>query len=182
MTICTATDKQQLLQILELQKENHKANIPVEAALQNGFLSVQHTFEVLQEMNRSAPQIIALDNEKVAGFALVMLRSSANNVPELQPLFDTLHTLDYKGKPVESYHFYIMGQICIAESYRSMGLFDQLYLKHKEMYASQFDFCLTEVAVRNTRSMRAHIRLGFQTIATYRDAQEEWNIMVWDWR
>jgi hypothetical protein len=182
MTICTATDRQQLLQILRLQKENHKANISVEAALQNGFLSVQHTFEVLEEMNQAAPQIIALDHGNIAGFALVMLQSSGHKVPELQPLFDILHKLEYKGRPVENYNFYIMGQICIAEKYRGTGLFDELYLKHKEIYASQFDFCLTEVAARNTRSMRAHTRLGFQNIATYRDVQEEWNIMVWDWR
>jgi L-amino acid N-acyltransferase YncA len=181
MKICTVKESQELVQILKLQKENHKTVISAEAALENGFLSVQHHFETLEAMNQDAPQIVALDHGKVVGFALVMLQNFRHKIPELIPLFDILPGLKYKGRPVESYSFYVMGQICIDEKYRGTGLFDQLYLKHKEIYSSKFDLCLTEVAVRNTRSMRAHVRVGFQTIATYRDSQEEWNIMVWDW-
>jgi L-amino acid N-acyltransferase YncA len=182
MEIRTVTEAQELVQILKLQQENHKTVISVDAALENGFLSVLHSYETLAAMNRAAPQIVALEHGKVVGFALVMLHNFRDSVPELIPLFDMLSDLKYNGRPVESYSFYVMGQICIDEKYRGMGLFGQLYQKHKEIYSSQFDLCLTEVAVRNTRSMRAHIRVGFKTIATYRDSQEEWNIMVWDWK
>jgi hypothetical protein len=182
MKISTVSDNSELVQILKLQQENHKAIISAKAALENGFLSVLHSYETLASMNQAAPQIIALEHGKVVGFALVMLQNFRDKVPELIPLFDMLSNLRYKARPVESYSFYVMGQICIGEKYRGMGLFDLLYQKHKEIYSPQFDLCLTEVAVRNTRSMRAHIRVGFQTIATYRDSQEEWNIMVWDWK
>jgi ribosomal protein S18 acetylase RimI-like enzyme len=181
MRICIATDDQDLLQILELQKENLKFNISEEVALQNGFLIIAHTLDVLKSMNKEAPQIIALDQKKLAGFALVMLKDFKDLVPALKPMFDLFNSLEFKGKPVESYNYYVMGQICVKEEYRGKGIFDQLYNKHKELYSEKFDFCLTEVAVRNKRSMKAHNRVGFKTIATYRDDQEEWNIMVWDW-
>jgi hypothetical protein len=180
MQICIATDDD-LLQILELQKENLKFNISAESALKNGFLTISHTLPVLKKMNKEAPQIIALDNKKLAGFALVMLKSFQDLVPALQPMFDLLNRLEFKKRPIESYNYYVMGQICVADEYRGKGIFDQLYQKHKELYSEKFDFCLTEVVVRNTRSMRAHTRVGFKTIFTYRDTQEEWNIMVWDW-
>ncbi|HXA01120.1 MAG TPA: GNAT family N-acetyltransferase [Cytophagaceae bacterium] len=182
MQICTAKHDHELNQILELQKENLKSNISAENALKNGFLSIQHTFSVLEEMNKAAPQIIALDDKKVIGFALVMLRSFRDMVPAFQPMFDLLNRLVFKNRSIESFNYYVMGQICVAAGYRGKGIFDLLYHKHKELYSSQFDFCLTEVAVRNTRSMQAHSRVGFQTIAKYQDAQEEWNIMVWDWK
>jgi hypothetical protein len=28
--------------------------------------------------------------------------------------------------------------------------------------------------------MRAHERVGFKTVQTFRDATDEWNILVWD--
>jgi RimJ/RimL family protein N-acetyltransferase len=40
----------------------------------------------------------------------------------------------------------------------------------------------TEVATRNTRSMRAHERVGFTVLERYRDATDEWALLRWDWR
>ncbi len=75
-----------------------------------------------------------------------------------------------------------MGQICISEAFRGQGIFEKLYLKHKEIYSGKFDICLTEVSVRNKRSMKAHERVGFQTIHTFKDKTDDWNILLWDWK
>ncbi|MFL5730756.1 MAG: GNAT family N-acetyltransferase, partial [Cytophagaceae bacterium] len=69
INITTVSKEKELLEILKIQKNNHKGNISEKEALDNGFLSVLHTSEALNEMNRAAPQIIALDGDKVAGFA-----------------------------------------------------------------------------------------------------------------
>ena len=179
--IRTAAHDYELFQILELQKQNLKSNISSAAALKNGFLTISHTLSVLKEMNKAAPQIIAVEDQKVIGFALVMLKSFKEMVPALKPMFDLFNRVTFKNRLIENYNYYVMGQICVAEQHRGHGIFDQLYHKHKEHYSEQFDFCITEVAVTNTKSMRAHTRVGFKTIATYHDEQEEWNIMVWDW-
>jgi hypothetical protein len=78
--------------------------------------------------------------------------------------------------------YYVMGQICVAENYRGQGVFDGLYQKHREKYSSQFDLLITEVSKRNTRSMKAHERVGFKTVHSFRDHTDEWNIILWDWR
>ena len=75
-----------------------------------------------------------------------------------------------------------MGQICIAEGYRGIGIFDGLYRTMAETYGDRFDFTVTEVAARNTRSLKAHARVGFQTLHTYRDATagEDWQVIALD--
>ena len=40
------------------------------------------------------------------------------------------------------------------------------YAKHKELMAKEFEVVITEIALRNTRSMAAHKRVGFETIHT----------------
>ena len=73
-----------------------------------------------------------------------------------------------------------MGQICVAENYRGKGVFDSLYQKHKELNGSSYDLCVTSVSTRNKRSMRAHERVGFEIVHTFRDQTDEWNILVWN--
>jgi hypothetical protein len=49
-------------------------------------------------------------------------------------------------------------------------------------YRDRFDFTVTEVATRTTRSLRAHARAGFETLHVYPDAttSEEWHDIALD--
>jgi hypothetical protein len=49
------------------------------------------------------------------------------------------------------------------------------------VYSKDYGFILTEVSTSNKRSLSAHQAIGFKTIYTYKDAMDEWEIMVWDW-
>ena len=51
-----------------------------------------------------------------------------------------------------------------------------------ETYGDRFDFTVTEVAARNTRSLRAHARVGFQTLHVYPDPTtgEDWHVIALD--
>ena len=62
------------------------------------------------------------------------------------------------------------------------GVFDGLYRTMAERHGTDFDFTVTEVAARNTRSRRAHERVGFQTLHVYGDKTtgEEWHVIVLD--
>jgi hypothetical protein len=75
-----------------------------------------------------------------------------------------------------------MGQICIADGYRGLGIFDGLYRAMAERYGDRFDFTVTDVATRNPRSLRAHKRVGFETLAAFTDPEtgEEWNVIGLD--
>jgi hypothetical protein len=51
----------------------------------------------------------------------------------------------------------------------------------KEVYSEYDDFLLTEISASNLRPLNAHKKTGFQTICTYKDAMNEWNVVIWDW-
>jgi ribosomal protein S18 acetylase RimI-like enzyme len=182
----TVSTENELQQILDLQKKYLLSNIDSDEMKSQGFLTVQHTPELLKIMHSLAPSIVVKDGDAVVAYALVMLRECRELIPELIPMFNTFdhleyHSLQHQGKPLMEYSFYVMGQICVAKEYRGQGLFDMLYRQHREVYRPEFDFIVTEVATRNARSMRAHERVGFKTIHTYTDELDHWAVVLWDW-
>jgi ribosomal protein S18 acetylase RimI-like enzyme len=132
-------------------------------------------------MNNEAKHIIAVDNDKVVGYALTMLKEYKNLIPVLVPMFAVFESIEYENTKLNNVNYYVMGQVCVADTHRGKGIFKALYEKHKEVYASKFDLLLTEVSSSNLRSMRAHEKVGFKTINTFKDATDEWNILSWNW-
>src|SRR5262245_22602339 len=177
--ITTTSSTNDLQQILVLQKKNLALNISREEALSQGFVTVNHSLEMLEMMHGLAPSIIVKEANNVVAYALTMLCECKNLVPELETMFQGFDALQWKGKPLDEYDYYVMGQICIDKAYRGQGLFELLYNKHKDVYQSDFDFIITEVATRNTRSMKAHKRIGFETIDTYRENLDELEVVFW---
>jgi len=182
MEIKLATHSDELYQILAIQKENHYQNLADNSKNDKGFVTVMHSFEMLDKMNSKAPQIIAKKNNKVIAYALVMLCEFKNLIPALIPMFETIEKLEFKEEKLNEFNYYLMGQICVADDYKRRGLFTKLYLKHKEVYSPLFDYCITEVSTSNTPSTLAHKKVGFQRIHTYNDATNEWHILLWDWK
>lgn len=176
-----AQSEDDLVQILKLQSLNLPYNITEDTKKSAGFVTVKHDLQLLTNMNNNIGQVIAKDKELVVGYALVMLKEFSEMIPVLAPMFKSFHRITYKSFPLNSYNYYVMGQICIAENYRGQGIFEKLYLKHRQAYSDTFDICLTEVASSNTRSMRAHEKIGFQIIHSFRDKTDNWNILLWDW-
>jgi GNAT superfamily N-acetyltransferase len=182
VTLTTVSDKEELQQILALQQRNLIQNIDDEEMKAQGFVTMIHSLEILQQMHHLAPSVIAKSKDRVIGYALVMLRGCRELFPPLEPMFKNFDTLRYKDRPLNEYRFYVMGQVCVDKEYRRTGLFDQLYQKHKEIYSGQFDFIMTEIATRNHRSLKAHQRVGFEILNTYRDELDEWAVVLWNWK
>lgn len=184
--VCTtAASSDEVRQILALQAANVLSALTPDAIASQGFVTVRHDPDVLARMNGTAPAIIAKDGDRVVGYALVMPRAFAADVPILQPLFQMLDALTWKGAPLrDGTRWFVMGQICIAADYRGRGIFDGLYRTMADTYRDRYDFTVTEVAARNTRSLRAHARAGFQTLQRYADATtgEQWDIIALDFR
>jgi cytosine/adenosine deaminase-related metal-dependent hydrolase len=179
----TVSTTEEVGQILDLQAANLSAALTADAMASQGFLTVRHDRDVLERMNRAAPAVIAKDGERVVAYALVMPRAFADDVPILRPLFAMLDGLSWRGARLRDQpRWFVMGQICVAEGYRGRGIVDGLYQKMAEAYRGRYDFTITEVAARNTRSLRAHARAGFRTLQVYADATtgEDWHVIVLD--
>lgn len=169
-------DDRELEQILELQRANLARSLSGKEVAAQGFVTVEHTLEVLKRMHELEPSIVAMDGDALAGYALVMPVACRSFIPILEPMFQRLEALG-----VFRERFYVMGQICVARTWRGQGVFDLLYAAHRRYLRPFFDCTVTEVAMRNTRSMRAHQRVGFEVIDRYCDATDEWALIRWDW-
>lgn len=173
----------EIRQILELQRVNLPSNISEEELRDQGFVTVRHDEPLLTDMHAAEPQIIARDGDRIVGYALVMLPSFADRIPVLQPMFRLLETLDYRGQSLQEYNYYIIGQICVAKDYRGQGVVEGLYRQHREQLSGRYDLTITEISDRNQRSLRAHHRIGFETIHRYTAPDGElWHVIAWDWK
>ena len=170
-----------LQQILVLQSTNLPVNISTEEAKDQGFVTVHHHYDLLESMNQPHPHIIAKAEGQVVGYTLVMLPEFGRRIPVLLPMFDKINQLIYEGIPLRESGYFVMGQVCVAKAFRGKGVFAGLYQKMKEKMSIHFKYILTEIATRNTRSMRAHQKVGFKTIHCYKTDSEEWAIVLWDW-
>jgi GNAT superfamily N-acetyltransferase len=179
----TVSSANEVHQILDLQAANLPSALTPDSMTSQGFVTVRHDLDVLERMNKTAPAIIAKDADRVVGYALVMPREFASDVPILEPLFQMLDALSWRSVLLRDQpRWFVMGQICIAEGYRGRGIFDGLYRAMAEAYRDRYDFTITEVAARNTRSLRAHARAGFHALHVYQDAVsgEEWHVIGLD--
>ena len=170
--------------ILALQQKNLKKNLTSEQIKSQGFLTVEHKFSVLKAMNDAHPSVIVKDGDMVVAYCLAMLPQFRNDVPELIALFDTIDKIDYESQTLKDFKYVVMGQVCVGEGYRSMGFFDGMYQKLREELSAKFELCVTDISTNNSRSLKAHARVGFIPVKDFHDAilGEVWRVVVWDWR
>lgn len=177
-----AESPEELEGILSLQRSNLPKNISATEKSQQGFVTVNHSFEQLAEMNALAPHLIAKDGEQVVGYILAMTKASKALIPILIPMFNQFDSVDFCGHPVSNFNYLVIGQVCVDKNYRGQGIFDRMYDAYSETFSERFDFAITEIAVSNVRSIKAHQRVGFEVIHTFSDDTEDWAIVVLGWK
>lgn len=181
IVIDIARSTKDLQQIIALQHVNHKLSLSDEERLENGFVTLRHDLEQLQQMMESVPQVVARSTKGIIGFALVLLKEHANMFPILHSMFEIFDETIYKGQILGNTSYYVMGQVCIDKDYRGQGIFQRLYQEQKRLLSSSFDLCLTEASVHNKPSMRAHQKVGFKILKEYSDHTDDWAMLLWDW-
>ena len=170
--------KEDFHQILALQKKNLPTNISRKEAQSQGFVTVVHTQELLETMNRLGCHALAKVENRVVGYALFMSRALEDTIPILEPMFEQFKKVPFKNARLYDCNYFVMGQVCVDKEFRGQGIFQGLYNFLKEKNKAEYDYIVSEVATRNTRSLRAHEKVGFKTVNIYEDIGEEWAIVV----
>ncbi|MEM9847238.1 MAG: GNAT family N-acetyltransferase [Bacteroidota bacterium] len=181
MIIYTSAATADLEQILALQRLNLPKNISEATSKAQGFVTIEHDLVLLQAMNTPYPHVIAKVGDSLVGYTLVMLPSLRNRISMLIPLFDRIDRLVWKDRLLTDLNYFVMGQVCVAKDWRGKGVFKGLYQHMQQTMSADFDVIVTEIATRNTRSMRAHEKVGFEVLDIYQTDEEEWAIVGWDW-
>ncbi|MBO0341826.1 MAG: GNAT family N-acetyltransferase [Bacteroidota bacterium] len=168
-----AENLEELEQILDLQQRNLPKNITEEESTKEGFVTVEHTLDVLKAMNEACGHIIAVDKNQVVGYALCMHPKFAEYIEVLRPMFREIDKI-FEGK----LNYMAMGQICVAKSHRGQGIFRKLYQTMQEKLPKGFDVIVTEVDGKNKRSLAAHATIGFETLTIYHSGEKEWHVIA----
>jgi ribosomal protein S18 acetylase RimI-like enzyme len=100
----------------------------------------------------------------------------------LDDLFSQIDRQAYRGTRLSESNYVLVGQLCVAKEYRGRGLAGKMYELFKSELSGRFDYCLTDVQVSNPRSIRAHLRSGFQILGELSYGGSPWKIVIWDWR
>jgi GNAT superfamily N-acetyltransferase len=180
LQISLARTDAELQGILQLQRDNLKINLSSEESQQQGFVTLRHDLTLLRQMNHPHPHVIAKTGNQVVAYALVMMPEMAGHIPELTQMFERIGTHSFRGKPLTADRFAVMGQVCVARDYRSTGLFAQLYQRLTDSLKTHLDCLITDIAAHNTRSLRAHEKVGFTTLDTYPEDDTTWHIVLLD--
>jgi len=174
----TAVHDTELEKIIKLQGINLRHTQSPEEEREQGFVTVQHDLPLLRDMNDAENHVIAMSGDTLAGYALAMVRDFKYRVPILTPMFEMLENIDVGGERIGDSNFLVMGQVCVAREFRGMGVFQGLYRHYFELYKRKYDWVITEVALRNTRSLKGHLNVGFQEIHRYDEpGMEEWVVL-----
>jgi len=166
----TSTD-QELEQILALQQANLPKSTSEEERKTQGFVTVEHDFDILKQMHDVYPHTIAVADEKVVGYVLSMSIEFGSSIPVLVPMFNEFN----KQNITED--FIVMGQVCVDKAYRGKGIFRGLYSKMAETFSGKYNRIITEVDELNTRSLNAHYSVGFNEISEYEAGGQVWKII-----
>ncbi len=175
-----ASTEQHFEQILQLQRQNLFTAISEEEQEQQGFVFAEHTVPLLKKMAAHLPQVIAVSDGKVVGYNLAMSVAMKNELPSLIPMFAEFERSEFKGRLLSTYNFMVGGQVCVDKNFRGQGILGRLYHETRNRVSSSYQLCVTEIALRNIISLRAHLKIGFEVISTYHDGKELWNVVVWD--
>ena len=168
--------------ILKLQQANLLENLDKTSIEKEGFVRVKHSLEDLQTLQKEEGHVIAVVEDKVAAYILAMTKESRDKIPMLLPMFEQFDSLAYRGKAIATYDYMAVGQVCVGKEFRGLGLFKQAYDAYRHFFKDKYEFAITEISLNNTRSLRAHEKIGFKTIHTFKDQYEEWAIVLWDWK
>lgn len=182
LTFSKVESKAELEGILALQSSNLREQLSPAEASTEGFLTVAHTLEILHQMNEQEPHLVVKHDQQVVGYLLAMTREARQFIPLLEPLFLRLDCLLWEGTPLAERPYLVVGQVCIARPWRGQGLVQAAYAHYRQWFAPRYDLAITEIDTRNTRSLAAHAKVGFQELERYRESSErEWSVVIWDW-
>ncbi|MEM8585125.1 MAG: GNAT family N-acetyltransferase [Bacteroidota bacterium] len=182
MTIRLSRDVDDMQQILDLQTLNHKQVLDDAQKADQGFVSVAHEIEVLWDMHCLSPHVVAEDHGQIIGYALAMNKEFGKSIDGLQSTLDLIDQASYKGLQLNDTPYLIMGQVCVAREARGQKLVDRMYDFMSQTYRNQYRFFVTVISLNNTRSIRVHERYGFEELFHESDEQDNWVVVIVDWK
>lgn len=168
--------------VLQLQQANLRRHLSADEAATEGFVTAEYELDFLLALHHTAPSVVALHQQQVVGYALVAPPAVSAQHPLLAHLIHAIEACSYRQQPIGREQYVMVGQLCVAKGWRGQRLAEAMYQFFKQQYSGQYAYCCTDVALENQRSLRAHLRCGFQEVGILAYAGQQWSIVCWPWQ
>ena len=162
VSIKLAQEVSELEGILALQRRNLKRCLSESEAEEQGFLVAEYNLAYLQQMQARRPSVVAVDDGRVVGYALVVTQEVRKGLPFISDLFDEIDRISYRGALLAGTDYVVVGQLCVDKDYRGQGLVDRLYGCFRASLDDRYHCGVTDIARANRRSLKAHQKVAPQ--------------------
>lgn len=180
--VVRVTSDEELAGILSLHHDNLLKNLSEEVKQKEGYVTAEYDMELLKLMHSISPAIIAKDGDEVVGYVLVVTKGFRGNHALMDDLMNCVDKISYQGEVLEKINYAMCGQLCVGKNHRGLGLVQQMYELFRQDLMTDYKYCITDVAEGNPRSLKSHIKTGFQVIETIEYDGVRFNVILWDWR
>jgi ribosomal protein S18 acetylase RimI-like enzyme len=179
--VVRVSNEDELDGILALHQSNLITNLSSEEKSAEGFVTAEYDAALLRKMHALCPSVIAKDGDAVVGYILVASKEFYGCHNLLDELFDAIDKIQYNGTLLKDTKYVLCGQLCVAKGYRGQGIVQKMYDFYRQELQGEFSYCITDVASTNPRSLKAHVKSGFQVIDSTSYNGVTFDIILWDW-
>lgn len=160
-------DVSDLPQVEYLQKKYHISTIKEEDK-KDGFVTTLFNKEQFKELiEKEDGLLVAEDNGKIVAYAMVASWNYWSQWPLFKYMIDDLKNTVYLDKTLDTQNSFQYGPVCILKEYRSKGILRDLFEFQRKHYKDRYPILITFINQINTRSKRAHEKLGLDIIKTF---------------
>lgn len=179
--IRTSQSVSDLVGIKTLLSENHASNLSKKEQSSEGFVTINYSLDDLKALHEIAPSIIAVDDNKVVGYALAATRDSIGIDQMLDDLIQFVDNTSYRSIRLGKSSYIVVGQLCVSKSHRRQKIAQKIYKGFQQTYSNDYNYCITSVDSKNRGSLKAHLLRGFTEMQTTRYKSNTYSVVLWDW-
>jgi L-amino acid N-acyltransferase YncA len=99
----------------------------------------------------------------------------------LQDLFSQIDLHQYNSEQLSTVNYAVVGQLCVAKNHRGLGLAQQLYAYYQSCLKDKYRYLITDIDAANIRSLKVHLKTGFEIIGELHYGGSNWHIVLWNW-
>ena len=163
--------------LVRLQNANLASNLPA-GERQSGFLSVGFSAEQFAAMNEDLAVVVALLDGDVKAFLCASTVEFNQAVALPAAMIARFPRAKYQGQPLSTLAVCIVGPVCIDQSLRGQGVLSRLYDCFFAIAPQEFEVAVVFVSADNLASIKAHEKLGLETIDEFEFNSARYFIMA----
>lgn len=166
--------------ILKLLHENLEQNLTEDKKKKEGFLSFCPTEKELVEIINDEGVIINTKGSVLKGYFITLSKELADTIPFWIEMLNNTGKMEYEGIKIKDYNYVLIGQICVAKSFRDGVSFSKLYSAVTSILKSRgYEIAIGEISGDNYKSLVAHSFL--KELGVYKSiSNQEWHVVALD--